>query len=190
MKNKIIHLLYMILSLIPDIYFFDRYLKRMRTFILSLESNKLIGKNVDISGYTKIWSSTILQIGNNVKIKNNVTLSGNITIGDNSVIMNHTYIDGSGKVFIGNYCSIGSHCFIYSHTHEIYDKNSKVIYSKDKYEEVIIGDDAMLFDKVSVMSGVNIKNGTVVAHAGVVTKNTSEYGIYAGIPAKLINERK
>ena len=39
------------------------------------------------------------------------------------------------------------------------------------------------------MAGVTIGDGVVVAAGSVVTKDLDDYGIYAGVPAKLIRYR-
>jgi len=41
----------------------------------------------------------------------------------------------------------------------------------------------------TITKGVNIKQGTIIAANAVVTKNTEEYSIYGGVPAKLIKKR-
>lgn len=54
---------------------------------------------------------------------------------------------------------------------------------------VVIEDYVWLGNKVTVLPGVTIAKGCVVAAGAVVTKDTEEYGIYAGIPAKRVGER-
>lgn len=190
MKNNIFHILYLILSKIPDVYYVHKYLKRIRALVLSFESTKNIGQNVSISSNVKIWKSTNLTIGDDSIIKNGVIIGGNVKIGKNSQILSNSYIDGSGGIIIGDYSQIGRDNYIYSHDHDIYNKNEKVIYSKETYYPVEIGNDVMLFSNVSIMAGIKIALGSVIAHGSIVTKDTDQYGIYAGIPAKKINERK
>ena len=58
------------------------------------------------------------------------------------------------------------------------------------YAPVIIGSDCWLGAMVVVLKGVKIGNGAVVGAGSVVTRNIPEYTIAAGVPAKVIKERK
>ena len=40
-----------------------------------------------------------------------------------------------------------------------------------------------------ILQGVTLKKGTIIAAGAVVVKDTEEYGVYAGVPAKKIKER-
>jgi len=190
MKNRILHLCYLFLAKIPDTYFFDKYLQLLRGEVLNLQTNKHIEKGSKISTNVKIWSSTKLKVGKYSFIKDNVILNGDITLGNYSQILSSTFIDGTGKVVIGSYTQIGRENHIYSHNHDIYNKNQKMIYSKEIFKPVFIGDDVMLFSRVSVMAGVKIEDGTAIAHGSIVTKDTDKNYIYAGNPIKKIGERK
>lgn len=52
-----------------------------------------------------------------------------------------------------------------------------------------IGRDCWLGDGVTVMSGVSIGNGAVVAARAVVTKDVPAYEVWAGVPARRIGSR-
>ncbi len=54
---------------------------------------------------------------------------------------------------------------------------------------VIIGNDVWIGNDVRILSGVTIGDGAVIGCGAVVTKDLEPYGIYAGIPAKLIRKR-
>jgi acetyltransferase-like isoleucine patch superfamily enzyme len=64
---------------------------------------------------------------------------------------------------------------------------------KSIYSPIIIGDDVWLGDGVKVISGskpLKIARGIIVGAGSIVTKSLdTEYGIYAGVPAKLIKKR-
>ncbi|MBQ6886193.1 MAG: CatB-related O-acetyltransferase [Lachnospiraceae bacterium] len=117
------------------------------------------------------------------------------------------------KTDIGKYTSIASGVCIVSGHHPIneYISTSPVFYSvlfggqntfvdKEYYsvykyadEEnarlVCIGNDVWLGEGVKIVEGVTIGDGVVVAAYSVVTKNLEPYGVYAGVPAKLIKYR-
>jgi maltose O-acetyltransferase len=54
---------------------------------------------------------------------------------------------------------------------------------------VVVGDHAWLSFRCTVLPGVTIGEGAVVAAGAVVTKDVPRYAIVAGIPARVIGER-
>lgn len=64
------------------------------------------------------------------------------------------------------------------------NRNEGMITSK-----TIIEDDVWIGYGVKILSGVKIGKGAVVGAGAVVTKDLEAYGIYGGIPAKLIKYR-
>ncbi len=55
--------------------------------------------------------------------------------------------------------------------------------------QVIIGNDIWMGNDVRILSGVTIGDGAVIGTGAIVTKDVEPYGIYAGVPAKLIRKR-
>ena len=53
-------------------------------------------------------------------------------------------------------------------------------------EPVNIGAGSWLGANVTVLPGVNIGNGAVVAAGSVVIRDCVSHGLYAGVPAKLV----
>ena len=65
--------------------------------------------------------------------------------------------------------------------------------SKDKLPEndaaVVIEDDVWTGANVTILKGVTIGRGSVVAAGAVVTKSCPPYSIIAGVPAKVVKMR-
>jgi virginiamycin A acetyltransferase len=59
----------------------------------------------------------------------------------------------------------------------------------DQPQGVKIGNDVSIEQQVRLMPGVSIGDGAVVKARAVVTRNLEPYGIYGGIPARLIKKR-
>ena len=59
----------------------------------------------------------------------------------------------------------------------------------DRKIAVRIGHDVWIGENVLIKGGVRIGNGAVVAMGAVVTSDLAPYGIYGGVPAKLIRMR-
>lgn len=94
-------------------------------------------------------------------------------------------IGRSGGVIIGNNVDIAQETNIWSEQH---DYNSSTY--KSVCKEVIIEDYVWLASRVTVLPGVHIGRGAVVASGAVVTKDVPPLAIVAGIPAKIIGYRK
>lgn len=131
----------------------------------------------------------------------------NCTI-NHSYIGEYTYIGPNGKIqntTIGNYCSIASNCLcgLGSHplslfsTSPIFYKTQnpfkiKIITRDLDFEEnkpINIGHDVWIGARVTILDGVHIGNGAVIAAGAVVTKDVPDYAIVAGVPAKIIKYR-
>ena len=147
-----------------------------------------------------------------IKISKNVTIVnakifafnlGKIIIGKYSYIGKDTQIDSCVKVEIGNYCMISNNVLIQDHnSHPVnkLDRRKQLIKLQDRptnvYEaetkKIIIGDDVWIGTDSTILKGVTIGNGSIIAARAVVTKNVPPNSIAAGNPAiivKKINQR-
>lgn len=52
-----------------------------------------------------------------------------------------------------------------------------------------LGNDVWIGDNASIMAGVTVGHGCVIGTGTVVTKDTEDYGIYVGMPARLVRFR-
>ncbi len=107
-----------------------------------------------------------------------------IQIGDDSIIGDHCFLDGRDSLKIGNHVDIASQVLIYNSEHDVNDANFKAITAP-----VEIGDYAFIGPRVTVLPGVKIGKGAIVAAGAVVTKEVEAFKIVGGVPAKEIGER-
>lgn len=70
-------------------------------------------------------------------------------------------------------------------------RDSHTPINKQGYTEndIIIGDDVWIGYGVQVMAGVHIADGCVIGTGAVVTYDTESYGVYVGVPARLVKRR-
>lgn len=57
------------------------------------------------------------------------------------------------------------------------------------FPATIVSDDVWIGLRVTVMPGLFISKGTIIGAGAVVTKSTEPYGVYGGVPARLIRKR-
>lgn len=173
-------------------------------YLLSIKRRK----NLQFGSKVVVTKSTILEgtnsIGNNTKVLSSV-------LGFASYISEKsTIIDTK----IGKYCSIGPNvnCIFGNHptntfvsTHpsffstrkqvkltftekDIFSEFSKQQDSNKKYS-INIGNDVWIAANVSILDGVEIGNGCIIAANSLVNKNIAPYTIVGGVPAKVIRKR-
>ncbi len=99
---------------------------------------------------------------------------------------------------IGNYCSLAPEIiFVVCGEHNIKNISTfpfKVAFGLEKYEalskgDIVIEDDVWIGVRATILSGVHIGQGAVVAAGSVVTEDVPPYAIVGGVPAKIIRYR-
>ena len=155
-------------------------------FFISYLPNHIINK-IPFYFVRHFYYRTVLgiQIGKGSSIHMNTRINRRkIKIACNSVINRSCYLDGRGGIDIGNNVSISPevHIITASHDHQ----------SKDfKYHEnaIYIEDFVWIGSRSTILPGVTLGKGAVVATGAVVSKNVEPYTIVGGVPAKKIGER-
>lgn len=127
-----------------------------------------------------------VEMGKNVSIcrKTDLLAAKKLNIGDGVNIGWRCTIDARGGIEIGNNVVIASDSIILTADYDINDKEFKA-----RYRPISIGDRAWICTRSTILGGVEIGEGAVVATGSVVTKNVEPYTIVAGIPAKVIGKR-
>ena len=108
-----------------------------------------------------------------------------ITIGNDTIIGNHCFLDGRASLKIGNHIAIASQVLIYNSEHNIHSPNFEAT-----EEPVTIGDYVFIGARATILPGIKIGRGAVVAAGAVVTKDVPPMIMVGGVPAKKIGERK
>lgn len=134
--------------------------------------------------------------GRTVHIKTGASIAaeafihGPAIIGCNVGINARVSIDGgSCGVEIGDNTRIATGSCIYAFNHSI--NPSRLIREQAvRSEGIKIGCDVWIGANVSITDGVTIGNYAVVAMGAVVTKDVPEWAIVAGVPAKVIGDRR
>lgn len=88
------------------------------------------------------------------------------------------------SIKVGNRCRFGPYAMVVDTAfHDLYDRAKR-----PPPEPVTIEDDVWIGAKASVMPGVTIGRGAVVATGAVVTKSVPPFSVVAGVPAKVVKE--
>lgn len=108
-----------------------------------------------------------------------------ISIGHHTNINKKCVLDGRGGLYIGNNVDVAQEVNIWTEQH---DYNSPFYKSVNK--SVIIEDYVWIASRATILPGVKVGRGAVVACGAVVTKDVPSLAIVAGVPAKIIGLRK
>ena len=131
----------------------------------------------------------IRHCGENVNIEPHSYFSVELSIGDNSGIGQNSIL--YGKVTIGNNVMMGEQCIIYTRNHSTSRTDiPMMLQGFDKSKPVIIGDDVWIGGRVTILPGVNVGDGSILAAGAVVVKDVPPYTMVAGNPAIVKKHRK
>lgn len=178
--------------------------KKLISNKITLNKFALVGKNIKIIDKVTINNKN----KNQIKIGNNVTMinpnlfcfdRGFIKIGDYTYIGKNSQIDACKSVVIGKYCMISNNVMIQDHnSHPIkkLDRRKQLVNLQKKptnvYESLVkkinIGDDVWIGAEVTILKGVKIGSGSIIATKTVVTKNVPTNSIFAGNPGKIVKK--
>lgn len=116
-----------------------------------------------------------------------------VTVGNlSSGIVNVNYYKtGDEHLSIGNLCSIATDSkFILGGEHH-QNCLSTIIEALPGFSKghIVVDDDVWIGSGATIMSGVHIGQGCIVAAGSLVTKDTPPYSIVGGVPAKVIGTR-
>lgn len=108
----------------------------------------------------------------------------NLSIGEHTTIGNDGFFDARDGITIGASVNIAAEVRIYTREHDIDDP-----YFGETGGPVVIEDYAYVGTRVTILPGVRIGRGAVVATGAVVTRDVPPYLLVGGVPARVIRER-
>ena len=155
---------------------------------LEIKDNLIIGCN---SLDTNI-NPVLLRMDNNSKMQVNEKFSFfygcEIVLFENSLLkLGKSFINSNAKIRCHNLISIGDNCAI-SHDFTVMDSNVHYLNGDNNTKPVIIEDNVWIGTRVTVLSGVKIGKGAVIAAGSVVNKDVQPNTLVGGVPAKVLKE--
>lgn len=115
---------------------------------------------------------------------------GSVKIGDDSAIGVGSQIYGAGGIEVGRGVLVAGGSIIATVDH-IWDDLSSPIYMQGSIAKaIVIGDGAWLGAGCRVLGGVSIGKGSIVGAGAVVTRSIPDFAIAAGVPARVMGERR
>lgn len=140
---------------------------------------------------------TILSI-ETLKFRKNTFRYGVGTYGRLNQIAGTNWEEDCDKLVVGNYCSISVNANLIRSQHDHQAVSTYPFKMDNEYNArnsiypdntTIIGNDVWIGANTTLMPGINIGDGAVIASGAVVNKDVPPYAIVGGVPAKVIKKR-
>ena len=115
-------------------------------------------------------------------------LGGGIRIGERCEINHGTYVAANcgSRIAIGDDTHIAHNCSIKGSTHQVdFSSEGKSIAGESRFLDITIGEGSWVCAGVIVLPGVSVGRKNVLAAGAVVTKNTPDFVLMAGVPAEV-----
>lgn len=112
-----------------------------------------------------------------------------ITIGSNVSINEWTYLNGYGGLSIGNHVRIGHRTSIITSDHIFSDKSKPIFQQGLIGSKVVIEDDVWIGCNVTILKGVRVGKGAIIAAGSLVLEDVPSRAVVAGVPARVVKRR-
>jgi acetyltransferase-like isoleucine patch superfamily enzyme len=177
----------------PDRELLDKMGKEWRDIESYPYQGVTIGENALIRSGTVIYCN--VHIGNYFQTGHSVLIRENTSIGDNVLIGTNTVIEGN--VVIGSRVSIQSNVYIPTNSviEDFVFLGPNAVLTNDKYplreatrlKGPILRKGVSIGANSTILPGVEIGEGAIVAAGAIVTKNVLPWKLVIGVPAKIID---
>ena len=158
------------------------------------------GSGITIGDYSYIdaLSNDGIELGSNISFGRNTIiectgvireLGEKLVINDGVGIAANAFIAVRGNIIIGKDTIIGPYFKLHSENHKFLDFNTPIRLQGSIRIGVVIGEDCWIGSNVTILDGVRLGKGCIVAAGAVVNKSFDDYSIIGGVPAQIIKNR-
>jgi galactoside O-acetyltransferase len=157
-----------------------------------------VGSNVRLSDKASYYSCEEIRLGSNIRVDDFCVLSaglGGIDIGNYIHIAVFSALIGAGNITLSEFCNISSRVSIYS-SNDDYSGASMTNptvpsdFINPQHADVKVGRHVIIGSGSIILPGVSLEEGAAIGALSLVKTNCKTFGIYAGVPAIYIGERR
>lgn len=173
----------------------------MNTFLTEEEvaalGLKSYGKNVYIGRNAILYNPEKLSLGHDVRIDDFTIISGNVTL-HNYIHISHMcgLYGGDAGIEMDDFSGLSSKVNVYAVSDDYSGASMTnpmvpMEYKPGAYQaKVHLKKHAIIGNNATILPGVTIEEGSSVGSMSLCNKSTEPFGIYVGIPAKKLKDRK
>lgn len=157
-----------------------------------------VGRNAFLSDKASFYNCAAISIGDNVRIDDFCVLSagsGGIAIGSNIHIAVFSSLIGAGKISISDFCNISSRVSIYSSSDDysgatMTNPTIPAEFTGVHHGVVSLCKHVIIGSGTVVLPESHLDEGVAVGALSLIKGHYPAFGIYAGVPARRLKERK
>lgn len=116
-------------------------------------------------------------------------LGDGLRMGSKSSIGAYSYIGCAGQINIGDNVMMGPRVTIIAENHNHSDLNRPMNLQGVNNVGICIEDNVWIGTCVTILDGVTVGTGSIIAAGAVVTKDVPPYSIVVGVPARVVKTR-
>lgn len=157
---------------------------------------KKIGNDVLISNKAAIYNPELISIGDNSRIDDFCVISGKVTIGRNvHIAVFNNVAGGEAGVELDDFSGLAYSCNVFAQSDDYNGSSLTNPTVPDKFKleikkAVKIGRHCIVGANSIVFPGVEMRDGCSLGSMSMLTKSTKPWGVYFGVPAKRLKDRK
>ena len=163
---------------------------------LSSMGFKRIGDNVRISDKASIHDCGQIEIGDNSRIDDFCVVSGKVSIGRNVHIAVFCNVAGGEMgIELADFSGLAYRCTVFSQSDDysgltLTNPTVPDEYKKESKAAVRIGRHCIVGTGSIILPGVDMADGCSLGAMSMLTKSTEGWGVYFGVPAKRMKDRR
>lgn len=118
-------------------------------------------------------------------------VQGDVTFGADCSVQAYAVVVGypGGAVTLGDGVRTAPHAMLIGANHVFADPGRPIHEQGLDAAPIVVGDDVWIAGRVTVVAGVTIGTGSVLAAGAVVTRDVPPFSVVAGVPARVIRRR-
>jgi acetyltransferase-like isoleucine patch superfamily enzyme len=152
-----------------------------------------LGPKARVGAGAAITQARCLAAGERVQVERGAFLKfsqgARVSLGAYTFIGFGAELDIALELEIGDHVLVAPGCFITDHAHR-HAAGALLDAQGNEAAPVRIGDDAWIGAKAVVLAGVTVGAGAIVGAGAVVTRDVPAGAIVAGVPARVIGQRR
>lgn len=132
-----------------------------------------------------------IDFGPRVEVRRGSTfnVSGTLRCAGGNIFSYGNVVHCASSIFLDEYASTNEFVSIIDSTHH-HDGDAAFFYENTSAAPISIGKNTWICNKASVLMGVTVGNNAVVASHAVVNRDVPSATVVAGLPAKVVAERR
>ncbi|MCB4360899.1 acyltransferase [Quatrionicoccus australiensis] len=155
-----------------------------------------LGKNVRISDKAAIYNPEQIEIGDHSRIDDFCVVSGKVSIGRNVHIAVFCNVAGGSEgIVFEDFSGLAYGCHVFSQSDDytgrtLTNPTVPAQFKREFKKAVRLGRHCIVGTNSLIFPGVTLAEGCSIGAMSMVTKSTEEWGVYSGIPARRLKDRK